>query len=121
VWSGVPFGIIGVTSGYLTGLSRVGAVSALVPAALTLVGGVAVYLFGKGGKPALLAAFAVVDFSVLMLVGTLIGARERDVTENSLDDKIFKLKQEFVIHQYRQSWGLLEKPPKKDVDETTGE
>jgi hypothetical protein len=47
IFIGVPFSILGMTSGYLTGLSRVGAISALVPAGLTLVGGVAAYLFGK--------------------------------------------------------------------------
>jgi hypothetical protein len=50
IFTGIPFSIIGMVSGYLTGLSRVGAVSALVPAGLTLVGGVAVYLFGRGGQ-----------------------------------------------------------------------
>jgi hypothetical protein len=121
IFAGVPFSIIGMTSGYLTGLSRVGAISALVPAALTLVGGVAVYLFGKGGKPALLAAFAVVDFSVLMLVGALIGAREREDPEDVLNYKILKLKQEFVIHQYRQGFDLPEASPEKDAEETRGE
>jgi hypothetical protein len=121
VFAGVPFGIVGVTSGYLTGLSRVSAVSALVPAALTLVGGVAVYLLGKGGKPALLAAFAAVDFSVLMLIGALIGARERDDPNGLLDAEILKLKRELVIEQYRNSWSLPEKPSKREDEETNSE
>lgn len=109
IFTGIPFSIIGMTSGYLTGLSRVGAISALVPAGLTLVGGVAVYLFGKGGKPALLAAFAVVDFSVLMMVGTLIGGRERVATEqaeNSYERKLKEIQLEFALHRARQSLGL---------------
>jgi len=109
IFTGIPFSIIGVSSGYMTGLSRVGAISALVPAGLTLVGAVAAYLFGRGGKSAVLAAFAVINFSVMTMVGTLIGGRERVQTEraeNSLESKIDRIKEEAVLQSYRRSLGL---------------
>jgi hypothetical protein len=109
IFAGIPFSIIGATSGYLAGLSRVGAISALVPAGLTLVGGVAVYLFGKGGKSAVLAGFAVINLSVMMMVGALIGGRERVQTEeahNSLDFKMRQIKEEFVLQRFRRGLGL---------------
>jgi hypothetical protein len=126
IFTGVPFSIIGICSGYLTGLSRVGAISALVPAGLTLVGGVAVYLFSKGGKAAVLAAFAVVDFSVLMVIGALIGGREREQAESSLDRKLDELKIEFVLQQYRHSLGMkavgsVRKTPDNDQTDTNSE
>jgi len=73
IFAGVPFSIIGMTSGYMTGMSRVGAISALVPAGLTLMGGVAAFLLGKGGRSAVLAAFAVINFAIMTLIGALIG------------------------------------------------
>jgi hypothetical protein len=123
IFVGAPFGIIGMTSGYMTGLSRVGAVSGLVPACLALVGGVAAYLFGKGGKSAALAAFAVVNFSVMTMLGGLIGGRERVETESaqqSLDHKLDLIKEEFVLKRFRHSLGLDEPsgstPTKPDTE-----
>ena len=111
IFAGIPFGIIGVTSGYMTGLSRVGAISALVPAVLTLMGGVGVYLFGKGGKAAVSAAFAIINFAVMMLTGSLIGGYERVETENSLtsvEHAEQEIEKEFLINRYRRSLGLEE-------------
>jgi uncharacterized membrane protein len=109
IFAGVPFGIIGMTNGYLTALSRVSAISALVPAALTLVSAVAVYLVGKGGKTALLASFAVINFSTMMIVGGLIGGRERVETEQAINSLAAKYKQsddELALRQYRYRLGL---------------
>jgi hypothetical protein len=102
LYGGIPFGIVGMASGYLTASSRVGAMSALVPAGLTLVGGVAVYLLGKGGKEAIFAAFAVIDFSVMMVLGAEIGMRERlqsDQALSSLQIQQDQIKQIFVLKQ----------------------
>jgi len=125
IFTGIPFGIIGISSGYMTGLSRVGAISALVPAGLTLVGAVAAYLFGKGGKPAILASFAVINFSIMTVVGSLIGGRERVETEQaetSLDHRINQIKEEAILQNYRKSLGLLpldkaEKPKVEGSDD----
>jgi hypothetical protein len=109
IFIGIPFNIIGMVSGYMTGSSRVGAISALVPACLTLIGGVAVYLLSKGGKTGLLAAFAVVNFSTAILIGVLIGARERLQTEqieNSYDYKENEINKEFLLKRYRRGLGL---------------
>jgi hypothetical protein len=109
LFAGIPFSIIGMTSGYMTGLSRVGAVGAMVPAGLSLIGGVGVYLFGKGGKAAVLAAFAIVNFSLMTLTGALIGGFERTDTEQaqkSLDAGKEEINREFLLRQYRRSLGL---------------
>jgi hypothetical protein len=106
---------MGMTSGYLTGLSRVGAVSTLVPAGLTLLGGIAAYLFGKGPRSGLLATFAVINFSTMSMVGGLIGGRERvetELFENSLDAQLDKVRTEFLVERYRHSLGLPPSSPK---------
>ena len=77
IFAGLPFAIIGMTAGYMTASSRIGAIGALVPAALTLVGGVGVFLLTKGGKGAVFSAFAVINFAAMMLLGAEIGGRER--------------------------------------------
>jgi hypothetical protein len=109
MFAGIPFGIIGMTSGYMTGISRVGAVSAMVPAGLTLVGGVGVYLFGKGGKAAVLAAFAVINFAIMTLTGALIGGYERlesEQVQHSFESAKEEVNKEFLLRQYRHSLGL---------------
>jgi hypothetical protein len=45
---GLPLGFTGIVAGFLTGSSRSPAVSALVPAILTFIGLVVVYMLGKG-------------------------------------------------------------------------
>lgn len=117
---GVPFSIVGMINGYMTGSSRVSAISNLVPAALTLVGGIAVYVFTKGGKPSVMAAFAVINFSILTLVGTLIGGYERLQTEqvqNSLAYQQNEIDKEFLIRRYRRGLGLEEVPQAKKAKE----
>jgi hypothetical protein len=125
IFAGVPFSIIGMTSGYMTGSSRVGAISALVPAGLTLIGGVTVFLFSKGGKAGVLAAFAVINFSVMTLVGALIGGRERMQTEqieNSVEYREAEIQKDFLLQLYRQGLGMdpqgpgssAKKPPPAD-------
>src|SRR4051794_7458392 len=58
-----PFGVVGMTCGFLTGVSRSPAVTALVPGALTLFGGLVAYLMSRGAAQAVLAAVAAVTFS----------------------------------------------------------
>ena len=109
IFVGVPFGIVGIVSGYMTGSSRVGAISNLVPAALTLIGAVAAYLFTKGGKSAIMSAFAVVNFSILMLIGVLIGGYERlqnERIESSLEEQENELYKELLLQHERHGLGL---------------
>jgi hypothetical protein len=116
IFVGVPFSIVGMISGYMMGSSRESAISAIVPAGLTLIGGMAVYLFTKGGKTSVLAAFAVINFSVLMLVGVLIGARERVQTEqiqNSYEYRENEIHKEYLLQLYRRGLGLEEQPKAK--------
>jgi hypothetical protein len=109
IFGGGPFGIVGVTAGYMTASSRIGVIGALLPAALTLVGGIAVYLTAKGGKAAVFSAFAVINFSVMMLLGAEIGGRERLQSiqlQNTLEYQRSQIKQQFLTQRFCLSLGL---------------
>jgi predicted tellurium resistance membrane protein TerC len=105
IFVGVPFGIVGMVSGYMTGSSRVGAISNLVPAALTLIGAVAAYLFTKGGKSAIMSAFAVVNFSILMLIGGYERLQNERI-ESSLEYQENELYKELLLQHERHALGL---------------
>jgi hypothetical protein len=112
---GLPLGFIGIVAGFLTGSSRSPAIAALVPAILTFLGLIMVYLIGKGRLRAIIAGFAVSVFSADLLVGTVLGSASRDRHEEFLASVRFqKLKadQEFAIRRYRGALGLPLDAPK---------
>jgi hypothetical protein len=122
--SGISLGFAGIVAGFLTGSSRAPAVSALVPAVLTFVGLVVVYLIGKSVLRSTLAGFIVFVFSANLLVGTVIGSASRDRHEEYVQSPQFlKLKadQEFAVRQYRRALGLPLDAPKKDQTETSSD
>jgi hypothetical protein len=120
IFVGVPFSIVGIVSGYMTGSARVSAISNLVPAAITLIGAVVAYLFTKGGKSAVMSAFAVINFSILILVGVLIGGYERQQSEqieNSLEYKENELLKEFTLERQRRALQMEILQPKKQPNQ----
>ncbi len=103
------FAVIGITSGFLTGVSRSPAVSALVPGVLTLFGGLVAYLMSRGLAQALLTTVAVVTFSATLLLGTIAGSLMRqsaDDSENSIAKGYRESERELAIQVYRKSLGL---------------
>jgi hypothetical protein len=112
---GLPIGFTGMVAGFLTGSSRASAVSALVPAILTFIGLIVVYLIGKGRLRAFLAGFIVFIFSADLLVGTVLGSASRDRHEELLSSvrvQEMKAEQESAIRDYRASLGLPLDVPK---------
>jgi ABC-type multidrug transport system fused ATPase/permease subunit len=72
------FSILGFVTGEVMGISRESAVGTVVPAVLTLLGGVAVYLVGsKGAEAQANVSAMVLCFAVALLIGSLFGARLR--------------------------------------------
>jgi len=108
-FSGLPFAIVGIVAGYMTGLSRQAAVGALVPAALTLIGGVGVYLYGKSRKSALISTFTILNFTILLLFGVMLGAHERQMSEEQMKSIEYKkrmIEEEFLIERYKKGLGI---------------
>jgi hypothetical protein len=84
-------------------------VSEVVPAMLTLIGLMVVYLIGKGLAKAMVAGIAVSLFSANLLVGSLLGSAARDRYERTLagvDFQKAKAVQEMKIRLIRESLGL---------------
>jgi hypothetical protein len=75
------FSALGMVTGYLTGLSRESAVGAVLPAVLSLMGGLMVFLIGKAKESRNVVSISIVVFSFTLLLGSGWGAVMRDVAE----------------------------------------
>ncbi|MBX3498201.1 MAG: hypothetical protein KF889_02060 [Alphaproteobacteria bacterium] len=74
--------LLGFAIGYVTGNSRVSVVGEFLPAFLTLIGGIFVYVLSKDQRtPAGLATSIVFALAVSVLVSIYWGAVERDASE----------------------------------------
>ena len=105
----LPLGFAAICAGYLTGLSREPAVAALVPGALTLLGGVGLLLVGGSKAKAGFIAVSIALFSANLVVGTAIGARSRDNRDAELTSVRAAeraAERELAIRMYRSALGL---------------
>jgi hypothetical protein len=67
--------LLGMATGQITGLSRESAVGAVMPAVLTLLGGVMIYLIGlKGERLQTTVVMAVIGLTANLVIGTFWGA-----------------------------------------------
>ena len=74
-------GLLGAMTGYAGGNSRVGVVGDIIPAILTLLGGIVVYLFGVNSKSSPLAPFLVSALVISLFIGYGLGAKKRHLFE----------------------------------------
>lgn len=106
----LPVVLLGYISGYLTGISRTAAVASVIPAVLTFVGGLSIYLFGyKSGANVIAAGYSVFLFGFSIFYGIQVGAFEREYEQT--DRYIILSNQEKTIRTYRQNLGLPTDPP----------
>lgn len=68
---------LGLTVGVLAGDSGEQVISTVLPAVLSLVGGLAVYLIGREAKDAYIVAASIAALSFTLLLGAVIGANNR--------------------------------------------
>lgn len=74
----LTFALLGFVTGEIMGQSRTPVVGAVLPAVLTLLGSVAIYLIGsKGPETQAMVASMVLCFTIALLGGSLYGARLR--------------------------------------------
>ena len=92
------FSSLGMAVGMLTGDSGSEAISTVLPAVLSLVGGLAVFLIGKQSQDAALMAASIATLSISLLLGALIGAENRQIaeTQSAAIKKEQKLREEVV-------------------------
>jgi hypothetical protein len=68
---------LGITTGVMAGLSGGEAIKVVLPATLSLVGGLSVYLFEKDNVDRLLVALTVIAMTFMLLVGATWGSLEQ--------------------------------------------
>jgi peptidoglycan/LPS O-acetylase OafA/YrhL len=109
------FAMLGLVTGYLTGFSRTPAVGAVLPAVLSLLGGVTAFILGRSRESRLLVGSMLFVFSLTLVIGSSWGAIMRDGAEQ-FDQSEQTLKQrayiEAEVNAFRKELGL---PPLHDV------
>ena len=89
----LAFSMLGIVTGYLTGLSREPAVGAVLPAVLSLFGGLAAALIGRDNASRMVVSIAVLAFAFSIVLSTGWGVRLRNIAE---EDKISK---NYLMHR----------------------
>lgn len=110
----LSFSSLGMATGYLTGLSRESAVGDVIPATLSLIGGLSIYMIGKNKESRIPVSLSVLVFSVCLILGTSWGAVLRQESVYYLQSKQFLKKKaitEKEVKDFRISLGLDESPP----------
>ena len=114
------FSMLGLVAGYLTGFSRSPAVGAVLPAVLSLVGGLAVFLIGKDPSVRVAVSLSVLIFATGLLLGATWGAVMRQAAEDYyLSVPVLKGRavDEAEVREFREALGLPATPPAPSVDE----
>ena len=102
--------MLGFVTGQVMGQSRESAVGTVVPAVLTLLGGVAVYVVGsKGVEVQANVSAMVLCFAVTLLIGTLFGSKMRFDYDYAVADPVRLRNRELALQQNRSALGDLEK------------
>ena len=117
------FSLLGSVTGVLAGFSRQPVIGAVLPAVLSLVGALALYLVGQDSGNRALVSCAVIALSITLWIGANWGARMRDDSEQFKASAAFLKRQaviELEVREFREALGLpatpgpLSKPQTKE-------
>lgn len=103
------FSMLGLVAGYLTGFSRSPAVVAVLPAVLSLVAGLSVFLMEKDAASRVIVSLSVLIFSTSLVIGTSWGAVMRQAAADyETSEPILKQRAlvEAEVKEFRESLGL---------------
>ena len=96
----LTFALLGFVTGQIMGQSRESAVGAVLPAVLTLLGGIVIYLIGsKGIQTQAIVSSMAFCFAMALLVGSLYGARLRIEFDARNVDPPFLRARELALEQ----------------------
>lgn len=115
----LSFAFLGHVTGLLAGFSRQPTMGAVLPAVLSLVGALAIYLIAAKKADQGLVAVCVIALSLGLLVSTLWGAALRDEFEQMGKSKITKMNDaldEVEVRDFRRSLGLPDTPPSSQLN-----
>jgi len=105
----LAFSMLGMTTGYLTGFSRESAVGAVLPAVLSLMGGLLVFLVGQNKESRGVVSMSMFIFAVTLLIGTGWGAIMRDTYEKFQKSELYLQQEAFIeseVNKFRKSRDL---------------
>ena len=107
------FGVLALSVGLLMSSARGDTVGAILPAALTFIGGIGIYLVTKEHKAAVSIGVIVVSFSFMLIAGATLGYHERyrsdqraSIDEYNIQALKWKADVEYRINTYRAALGL---------------
>jgi hypothetical protein len=107
------FGVLGSVIGTTMGSSITPVVGTILPAALTFIGGIALFVITRKEGDVVVVSAAVTGFSLLMFAGTVIGAFERnravvqaDILKHDIQRQQWLADTEFAINAYRNALNL---------------
>jgi uncharacterized membrane protein (UPF0136 family) len=109
----VPIALIAYIAGYLTGSSGSPAIGNLIPAVLTFIGGLNVYLFGAKHEYRALSLFGIFLFAIVLFYGALDGGYARVaqcedyVTLSEHEREINVLRQNFDLPTLPATWSTV--------------
>lgn len=119
----LSFALLGMVTGLLAGFSRTSAMGAVLPAVLSLVGGLAIYLVGAERADQAIIGTCVIALSLDLLIGSTWGAVLRDDFEREAKSASARKRQAVIevdVRDFRKDLGLPEAPPcqsaKKDAE-----
>jgi uncharacterized membrane protein YhaH (DUF805 family) len=110
----LSFGILGMVTGLMAGFSRQPAMGAVLPAVLSLVGALAIYLIGAEKADQALVGVCVIALSLNLLVGSMWGAVLRDDFERDPVSAAAKKREALIevdVRDFRRELGLPDYPP----------
>lgn len=74
--------VIGTCAGLSGGMSRTGAVGSIIPAFLSLLGGLSLYLFGIDRSKGLIASLGAISLAISLFVSYMLGSQFRNVGDD---------------------------------------
>jgi hypothetical protein len=104
-----PVALIAFLVGDLTGLSRSSALGAVLAAALSLLAGLMVYVFGSESRFKVVVGYSAFIFVFAMFVGVQTGSYQRDAGREGYLKYLSE--QEFRIKSFRKNLGLPDDMP----------
>ena len=113
------FSTLGLVAGTLSGFSRTSILGTVLPAVLSLVAGLGIYIIGKDstdlrtGSRALTAS-SILSLSLSLFLGSGCGAVLRQATEDYRQSSEFRMQRawdELKVREFRQELGLSPDEP----------
>ena len=105
----LPIALIAFCAGDLTGLSRSPAVGSVLPAVLTILAGLNVYVFGSDNRYKIVVGYSAFVFIFSLFLGIEVGSFNRETAREGYLKYLSE--QEFRVRTFRKNLSLPEDVP----------